>query len=165
MAEAAAGVVYPAHRGDLVSWFAERYPKIKPGTVRAHVVGLTANDRNRHHYAWLAGRQPLFTRQDDGTLVRFEAAPEDEADEDELDEPELPARRLEFALEAYLEGFLLTNWDAIDWGRPLRLWESEDGETGHQLVTDVGRLDFLCVDADTNDLVVVELKRGRPSDR
>jgi RecB family endonuclease NucS len=32
-------------------------------------------------------------------------------------------------------------------------------------VTPVGRLDFLCHDTATNALVVVELKRGRPSDR
>ena len=36
---------------------------------------------------------------------------------------------------------------------------------GHQYVTDVGRLDFLCRDTADDTLVVVELKRGRPSDR
>ena len=45
------------------------------------------------------------------------------------------------------------------------MWESEDGEPGHQLSTPVGRLDFLCRDTATGALVVIELKRGRPSDR
>jgi RecB family endonuclease NucS len=31
--------------------------------------------------------------------------------------------------------------------------------------TPIGRLDFLCIDTSTDALVVVELKRGRPSDR
>ena len=53
----------------------------------------------------------------------------------------------------------------IDWGRPLELWESDEGELGHQYVTDVGRLDFLCRDTADDTLVVIELKRGRPSDR
>jgi restriction system protein len=45
------------------------------------------------------------------------------------------------------------------------LWESDAGEVGHQLSTPIGRIDFLCRDTATGDLVVVELKRGRPSDR
>ncbi len=53
----------------------------------------------------------------------------------------------------------------IDWGRPLELWESPTGESGNQLTTPVGRLDFLCRDGGSGALVVVELKRGRPSDR
>jgi restriction system protein len=51
------------------------------------------------------------------------------------------------------------------WGRPLALWESDSGELGHQYATDVGRLDFRCRDTRGDTLVVVELKRGRPSDR
>jgi len=34
-----------------------------------------------------------------------------------------------------------------------------------QLSTPVGRLDFLCTDTANGSLMVVELKRGRPSDR
>jgi restriction system protein len=73
--------------------------------------------------------------------------------------------RMEFYLEAYLEEFLLTNWQLIDWGRRLRIWEGPNGESGHQFSTPVGRIDFLCIDEATNALVVVELKRGLPSDR
>lgn len=165
MVEAAAHAEYPTGRGDLVAWFAEHYPQVKASTVRAHITGLTANDRNRHHYAWLAKREPLFTRSPDGSLSPFEAQAPDEIDEREGDADDAAAPRLEFALESFLEQFLLTNWEGIDWGRPLELWESETGELGHQLPTPVGRLDFLCRDTATNALVVIELKRGRPSDR
>ena len=161
--EAAAQLDYPTGRAEVVQWFAEHYPQVKASTIRAHIVGLTANDRNRHHYASLARREPLFTRRPDGSLEAFEGTVDDEADEaEDLDVVATPP--LEFALEAFLEEFILTNWEGIDWGRPLELWESETGELGHQLATPVGRLDFLCTDTATDALVVVELKRGRPSD-
>jgi histidine triad (HIT) family protein len=60
---------------------------------------------------------------------------------------------------------LIDNWSRIDWGRPLRIWQGPDGRSGHQLATPVGRLDFLCQDSATDALVVVELKRGIPSNR
>jgi hypothetical protein len=176
MIEAAAQAEYPATPGDFVAWFAEHYPRVKATTVKLHVKGLTANDRSRHHFHSLVKREPLFTRNSDGSLSPFEdpavdeiemdpAVDEIEMDEAELDAEDADAPRLEFALEAFLEEFLLSNWEGIDWGRPLELWESENGELGHQLATPVGRLDFLCRDTTTNALVVIELKRGRPSDR
>jgi hypothetical protein len=162
MVDAAQSITFPATRSDVVGWFAERYPNVKSSTVRAHVVRLTVNDSSRHHYAWLARREPLFTRDAAGVLTRFES----EADEDGApDADEMAGASLEFALEAYLEEFPLTNWAGIDWGRPLDIWESEGGDVGHQFVTEVGRLDFLCRDRSTDALVVVELKRGRPTDR
>jgi hypothetical protein len=66
MVEAAAQLDYPTCRGEVLLWFAEHYPGLKPSTIRAHIVGLTANDRNRHHDAWLARREPLFTRHPEG---------------------------------------------------------------------------------------------------
>ena len=61
--------------------------------------------------------------------------------------------QMEFALEAYLEEFILTNWGLIDWGRRLAIWEGPEGQLGHQLPVPVGRLDFLAVDLDTDALV------------
>src|SRR5215471_3101893 len=49
------------------------HPKIKPGTVAAHLRGLTANDPSRHHYPGLAAKPPLFFRAASGELVRFDA--------------------------------------------------------------------------------------------
>jgi restriction system protein len=69
-----------------------------------------------------------------------------------------------FILEAQLEAFLVRHWKSIQWGRLLQLCEGPDGTSGHQFVTPIGRLDFLCIDQVTDALVVVELKRGRPSD-
>ena len=70
-----------------------------------------------------------------------------------------------YALERIGHEFLVGNWKSIRWGRPLEIWTGPDGQPGHQLVTPIGRLDFLCTDPQTGALVVVELKRGRPSDK
>jgi len=59
----------------------------------------------------------------------------------------------------------LGNWNMVNWGRPLSLWQGTDETSGHQLSTPIGRLDLLCVDTSADALVVVELKRGRPADR
>ena len=82
MVDAANGLSYPASRADVVAWFAEHYPEVKASTIRAHIVGLTANDRSRHHYAWLAKRPGLGVGQTDAARRRW------------LDEfPELAASR------------------------------------------------------------------------
>jgi hypothetical protein len=141
MVEAAAELDYPTSRGEVLLWFAKHHSDVKASTIRAHIVGLTANDRNRHHYASLARREPLFTRHPDGSLIGFEG-PEDEVSDEAEDLDVAKTPPLEFALEAFVEEFLLTNWEGIDWVRPLELWESETDELGHQLLTPVGRLDF-----------------------
>ena len=139
---------------DVVAWFAENYPAVKDTTVRAHVIGLTANDPSRHHYRWLAAKAPLFFKLDRAALTSFdpdrhvndlEHADVEQVGEGSIVEP-TDVEPMEFYLEVYLEEFLLTNWNLIDWGRPLKIWRGPNGESGHQLSTPVGRLDFLCVD-------------------
>ena len=135
--------------------------------MRAHIKGLTANDPSRHHYQ-VSGRTALFVRQPDKTLMPYDVTAVTDTDDDqELDDEPEPADELaleqssEFVLEAHLEEFLVGNWKSIDWGRPLEIWNGPAGESGHQLVTPIGRLDFLCSDHLANALIVVELKRGR----
>jgi hypothetical protein len=134
------------------------------------VIGLTANDPNRHHYH-LGGLTALFVRRSDRTLLPYDPAADTE-DDDGTDTTELGDGEeapleppSEFVLEAHLEDFLTGNWQSIAWGRPLDVWTSPDGQSGHQLATPVGRLDFLCTDPQSGSLVIVELKRGRPSDK
>ena len=173
MHDAAADLTPPYRASDFVSWLGEHYPQVNPKSVRAHIIGLTANDASRHHYPNLNGMTALFVKQPDRTLLPFdaEAAADSDEDEDEVSEDLVIAdsaaadEGAEFALESHLEEFLLGNWQSIAWGRPLQLRQGPDGQSGHQLSTRVGRFDFLCVDGATGNLVVVELKRGRPSDR
>jgi hypothetical protein len=173
MHDAAADLAPPYRVSDFVAWFGEHYPQVNAKSVRAHVIGLTANDPSRHHYPKLNGMTALFVKRPDRTLIPFDteaAAGADDADADLSEDAVLAdnaalEETAEFALESHLEEFLLGNWQSIAWGRPLQLWQGPDGRSGHQLSTPVGRLDFLCTDRVNGALVVVELKRGRPSDR
>ena len=67
--------------------------------------------------------------------------------------------------ESYLEQWLVENWDRVDFGARLRLFEENGESVGQQYNTrSVGRIDLLCEDSTSGALVVIELKKGRPSD-
>lgn len=76
-----------------------------------------------------------------------------------------PGSPVDHLIELQLEQWMVDNWNSVDFGAPLRLYE-EDGEpVGRQYDTGiVGRIDLLCEDASSGALVVVELKKGRQSD-
>lgn len=66
------------------------------------------------------------------------------------------------SLESMLEDFIANNLTTLEPG--LQLFKDEDGIPGRQYPTEVGTIDLLCVDS-SNNLVVIELKRGRESDK
>ena len=70
----------------------------------------------------------------------------------------------EFVLEKYLEDFIVSNFNTIFSGR-LRVFEDSDGNDGQQYATDIGSIDVLAVEERTRSFVVIELKKGRSSDR
>jgi restriction system protein len=70
----------------------------------------------------------------------------------------------EFVLEKYLEDFIVSNFDTIFKGR-LRVFEDSEGNDGQQYATDIGPIDILAIEKTTKAFVVIELKKGRPSDR
>lgn len=176
MRDAARQLRSPTTANDIITWFAREYPLVKRTTVAAHITGLTANDRNRRHFS-VSRYEPIFVRAADGSLGLYD--PDTDLDDEETgtddggiddthdpeNEPALTSATAEFVLETHLEEFLLGNWNTVSWGRPLKIWQSVDGTSGHQLSTPVGRLDLLCIDTSTNDFVVVELKRGHSADR
>jgi hypothetical protein len=101
--DAAAKIEYPATRNAVVARFAQRYPKVKAPTVRAHVVGLprtTASDIITG--GWQA--TTLSTRDADVTLCPYDLASEEEPTGHVDADGEAPP--LEFALEAFLKEFL-----------------------------------------------------------
>lgn len=78
---------------------------------------------------------------------------------DEFEQPE-------FALEKHLEEFIYHNWSHIDFGRPLALFRDGSGRDGRQWHTgQIGSIDFLCQDETDGSFTVIELKKGRPTDR
>lgn len=70
-----------------------------------------------------------------------------------------------FALERHLEDFLAANWAATPLGKTHKLYAIEGETTGQQFPTDTGPIDILAISKDGRELLVVELKRGRASDR
>lgn len=71
---------------------------------------------------------------------------------------------MEFALEKYLEDFIVDNWDKIDFGEKLKIFTDNDGNVGKQYFTeDAGYIDILAKDQKGN-FVVIELKKGRKND-
>lgn len=69
-----------------------------------------------------------------------------------------------FVLEKYLEEFIVSNFEKIFKGR-LRIYSDGEGGDGQQYTTDIGSIDILALEPTTNSLVVIELKKGRPSDQ
>lgn len=69
-----------------------------------------------------------------------------------------------FALEKYLEDFLVSNWAKTELGKKYDIYTVDGERVGQQFQTDTGPLDVLAVSKDGRELLVVELKRGRASD-
>jgi len=86
--------------------------------------------------------------------------------EDISDDPNLDVegmKGMEFAMERYLEEFIESNFDKINFGAKLELYQDEEN-TGRQFSTSIGRIDLLTVDHEQKEFVVIELKKGRGSD-
>jgi restriction system protein len=71
----------------------------------------------------------------------------------------------EFVLEKYLEEFIVSNFPQIFNGKLVLYKDPHENVVGQQYGTDVGDIDILAQEPDTNSLVVIELKKGRESDK
>ena len=70
-----------------------------------------------------------------------------------------------FALEEHLQSFLVSNWNNTLLGENYKIFE-EDGESiGVEYQTDNGYIDILAISKNQKELLVIELKRGRASDK
>jgi restriction system protein len=69
-----------------------------------------------------------------------------------------------FVLEKYLEDFIVSNFNAI-FKSKLNIHQDGEGNDGQQYTTDIGPIDILAVEPETKAFVVIELKKGRPSDQ
>ncbi len=158
---------------DMLRWFGDRYPKLNTMTVRIHIRSLSVNVPAAYNERWPDERRVLYkldrsryTRYRPEVHGLFEGGSLVGADDEDDDEAsEETAEDTRFRLEAHLEEFMEANWSSIDFGAPLQIWTDGEGMSGRQYETDVGRIDFLCTDTASGDFVVVELKRGRTSDR
>jgi restriction system protein len=90
-------------------------------------------------------------------LIQGQAPPSLIATDETVEDPSV------FALEQHLEDFLVQNWAQTELGKNYDIYEDESG-SGKQYPTDTGQIDILAISKDRNELLVVELKRGRASD-
>src|SRR2546426_852742 len=161
---------------DAVSWFSEKYPKIKVGTVTAHLTRLSTNARSRTHYNAKPGEDDVLY-QVDGSHYRIyrpgqdpapiypagstaEASPVPEG-EDEEPAAEASTTSGEFAYETDLRNYLAKNLSKLEAG--LKVYEDE-GITGVEFPVGGRFIDILAMDAN-GALVVIELKVSRGYDR
>lgn len=163
-------------RQDAINWFAQKYPKIKVGTVTAHLTRLSTNARSRTHYSAKPGEDdvlyqidgshyrhyrpsqdppPIYMGQATGEPAKV---PEGE-DEETMAQPSSAGG--EFAYEADLRNYLAKNLNKLEPG--LRVYE-EEGITGIEFPVGGRFIDILATDA-KGGLVVVELKVSRGYDR
>ncbi|HEY0956635.1 MAG TPA: endonuclease NucS domain-containing protein [Roseateles sp.] len=169
--------------GRAIQWFSDHYPKLKAGSIRAHLVQASTNDRSRlHHPAtnetddllfkvtsgqfrlYEPGKDPAPIRElVEGDVAREEALTDASAD----DEPEdvvgdLPGSS-QFLLERDLQNYLARNLEVIEPG--LRLYVDESEAIGGVEVEAGGRrIDILAIDQ-SGCLVVIELKVSKGYDR
>jgi restriction system protein len=70
-----------------------------------------------------------------------------------------------FALESILEDFLVANWQFTDFAKNYDILTVDGEQVGQQFPADTGRIDILAISKDQSEYLVLELKRGRASDR
>ncbi len=80
-------------------------------------------------------------------------------------EEQLVESSASFAMEKHLEDFLVKNWSQTELGKEFDIFAEDGEQVGQQYPTDTGPLDILAISKDKKRLLVVELKRGRASDR
>jgi hypothetical protein len=150
-------------------WFSDHYPKIKEGTILAHLVRFSSNAPSRLHYNFKADEDLLF--QVDGSHFRLYDPSNDPAPIHSKGDTFLTTRddsakaetagSSEFAYESDLRDFLAKNLMVIEAG--LQLYQ-EEGITGIEFPVGGRFIDILAVDAEKR-LVVIELKVSRGYDR
>jgi endonuclease NucS-like protein len=155
-------------REEVVNWFAQRYPRVKRGTVTAHLILLSTNAPSRVHHGAKAD-DDLFFQMDGGNFRLYDPSVDPApiypgnsilktGPTPEGDEPEPIS---EFAYESDLRDFLAKNLPLIEPG--LRLYQ-EEGITGIEFPAGGRFIDILAIDS-KNNFVVIELKVSKGYDR
>jgi predicted RNA-binding protein len=138
---------YGVRLSDIESWE-------EPRPVEPLAPALDFIENEPYWYSYFQGGVREITDDDYLTIVH---GIDVEPDEDVI------TSEARFALELHLEEFIYNNWHYIDWGNPLELYAAED-QDGRQFPAGTWSIDFLAVDRETGELVVIELKRGQTSD-
>ena len=154
-----------------INWFEQNYPKIKKGTITAHLIRLSVNASSRLHYTPKPGEDDLFFQVNSNHFrlydIEQDPLPIHSAtsrimlqNSEMVEEVDLGIST-EFAYESDLRDYLAKNLQIIEPG--LRLYE-EEGITGIEFPVGGRFIDILAVDS-KKDFVVIELKLSRGYDR
>ncbi|RVU33498.1 DUF91 domain-containing protein [Rheinheimera riviphila] len=156
-------------KNDARDWFAKNYPKIKEGTIDAHLVRFSTNAPSRLHHTVRDEEDLLF--QIDGSHFRLYDPATDPAPihsksdvltaQEQFSESDEVKRLSEFAYESDLRDFLAKNLSHIEPG--LTLYKDE-GISGIEFPVGGRFVDILALDSQGN-FVVIELKVSRGYDR
>lgn len=122
--------------------------------------GLEFNDPNYH---WITQDVIFSTARvivDEKDAKTIKEKPQVIMAKSQEDYEEEENQNMQFPLEAYLENFIIKNWNQINFGEPLSIYIDEEGTPAQQYPTTEGYIDILAKDKDDN-FVVIELKRGR----
>jgi len=154
-------------REQAVQWFAENYPKIKQGTVAAHLVRLSTNVPTRLQYSVRSdGSDDHFFKIDSSSFRLYEPGKDPKPISEMAQIQEEPQESTsegtgEFAYEHDLRDFLARNLQLVEPG--LTLYRDE-GITGVEFPVGGRFIDLLAVDTSGN-YVVIELKVSKGYDR
>jgi hypothetical protein len=177
------GETFSAQRA--IDWFAEHFPKLKPGSIQAHLVQASTNDRSRLHHPATNSTDDLLFKVGSREYRRYEPftdpTPLHQADKvhitavggktvsfiEEDDDAGAAvdaalAGSSQFALEKDLQRYLADNLQLIESG--LALFQDEE-ITGLEYPAGGGRrIDILAKDQ-SGGFVVLELKVEKGYDR
>ena len=159
-------------RQQAIDWFTQHYPKIKKGTITAHLIRLSINAQSRLHYSAKAGEDDIFFQinsnhfrlydpSQDPSPIHLSNAAILRQDSETFEEGTNFEGETEFAYDSDLRDYLAKNLQLIESG--LQLYE-EEGITGVEFPVGGGFIDILAIDSKKN-FVVIELKVSRGYDR
>jgi hypothetical protein len=158
-------------RDRINSWFRQKYPLIKPGTISAHLLKLSINAPSRIHYnVDQNGKDDLLYQIDSKKFRLYDQSSDpnpiySKPKEDEITKGDLKNSNEEngneFAYEKDLQNFLAKNLSLIEHGLTLYI---EEDITGIEFPVGSRFIDILAIDKD-NNYIVIELKVSRGYDR
>lgn len=155
-------------RDRIVSWFRQKYPLIKLGTISAHLVRLSINAKSRIHHTVDQGKDDLFFQIDTKKYRLYDQDSDPSPIYTKLQEEEIIATEIEnsseeneFAYERDLQHFLAKNLTLIEPGLTLY---TEEGIAGLEFPVGSRFIDILAKDKG-NNYVIIELKVSRGYDR
>lgn len=148
-------------REQAFAWFHENYPKVKDGTIAAHLIRMSTNAPSRAYYL---GKPPenddLLYQIDSRTFRLYNSSTDPQPiygigaeateEDDGVDEA---SNATEFAYEKDLQNFLAKNLATIEPGLQLYV---EEGITGVEFPAGTRFIDILALDRE-NNYVVIEL--------